>query len=417
MNRDFSEIGSSLDLPESHEARQPIRVLLVDDDEDYYVLTRALFSDIENQSYDLDWQMTYDTALEAMQRTPYDVCLLDYHLGGRDGLELLRTARQQGYQMPMIMLTGQGDRQVDLDAMAAGAADYLFKAKTDALLLERSIRYALDRTQTLETLREDEVRIATLYQQAQEHSRELERAYADLRRAEAMRDDLMHMIIHDLRAPLTSIMASFDLIGIAADKLPDKTLQHYLTNARAAARRTLWMIDDLLNLSKLEAGQLQPALESFSLPAMLADKQEAYLTQLTREGKSLTVNVPPNLPAVRADKDLISRVLDNLISNALKYTLSGGHIDIGVELNEQSFIVRVYDDGDPIPPEEYARIFEKFIQGSNASAHLEKGTGLGLAFCRLAIIAHGGKLWVESPSDRGSTFVFPLPRNPPRPRR
>ena len=111
----------NMNLVEPDKDNEPIRVLLVDDDEDYYVLTRAAFSDIESQSYELDWKIGYDDAMAAMQHNRYDVCLLDYHLGGRDGLELLRNARQAGYLAPMIMLTGHGDREVDLEAMASGA--------------------------------------------------------------------------------------------------------------------------------------------------------------------------------------------------------------------------------------------------------------------------------------------------------
>src|SRR3990172_9354051 len=117
-----------------------IRVLLVDDDEDYNVLTRGLLSDIEGQPYELEWQATYNTALEAMEHNTYDVCLLDYHLTEHTGLDLLRAALERGYPAPLIMLTGQGDHAVDLEAMRAGAADYLTKGKTDAAMLERSIR-------------------------------------------------------------------------------------------------------------------------------------------------------------------------------------------------------------------------------------------------------------------------------------
>src|SRR5512139_2169041 len=158
----------------------PIRVLLVDDDEDYYVLTRALLSDVEDRTYELDWKVSYDEALAALQQATYDVCLLDYQLGGRNGLEVLEAVRERGDRTPLIMLTGHGDRLVDQAAMKAGAADYLFKAKTDATLLERSIRYAIERARNLAALRQNEARLATLYKQEQTRTHELERAYADL---------------------------------------------------------------------------------------------------------------------------------------------------------------------------------------------------------------------------------------------
>jgi signal transduction histidine kinase len=392
-------------------AKDAIRVLLVDDDEDYYVLTRAAFSDIEDQSYDLDWKISYDDALTAMQRTRYDVCLLDYHLGGRDGLDLLQTARQSGYPAPMIMLTGHGDRQIDLEAMAAGAADYLYKARTDSALLERSIRYAIDRTRLIDTLRENEARIAALYHQEQEHSRELERAYADLRRAENMRDDLAHMIIHDLRGPLAAIMANIQLVGRAFDNsLPASQASSYLAGARTSANRMMWMIDDLLNVSKLEAGELRLMLKPIYLPAFLAEKQETYLAQLAEDGKTLDIHSPADLPTIMADIELLGRVFDNLIGNALKYTQAGGHINITAEAHDQTLTIRVSDDGDGLLPEDQTRIFEKFAQGATANTQPSRhGTGLGLAFCRLVILAHGGTIMASGEPGHGATFTITLP--------
>jgi signal transduction histidine kinase len=404
---------SSMNSVEPDEGKKPIRVLLVDDDEDYYVLTRAAFSDIESQSYELDWKIDYDEALVAMQRTRYDVCLLDYHLGGRDGLELLRDARQGGYPAPMIMLTGHGDRQVDLEAMAAGAADYLYKAKTDAALLERSIRYAIDRTRMMEAQRESEARIAALYQQEQEHSHELERAYADLRRAEAVRDDLAHMIVHDLRSPLTTIMANIQLVGKAFDhSLPMSELSRYLANARTAANRMKWMIDDLLNVSKLEAGEIQLTLKLVYLPTFLAEKRDAYLALVTEEGKTLTIHAPAELPTVMADVEMLGRVFDNLIDNAIKYTTTGGHINVTAAAHDLQVTIRVSDDGEGILPKDHNRIFDKFVQGTTSNARMPRhGTGLGLAFCRLAILAHGGTIMADGEPGRGATFTLTLPLN------
>lgn len=137
----------------------PIRVLLVDDDEDDYIITLDLLSESEGGQFDLEWVGTYEAALETIGRNKHDVCLLDYHLGKRNGLELLREAVANGCKAPLILLTGQGDREVDLKAMRAGAADYLIKGQISTSLLERSIRYAIERAQTLQALRESEDRL------------------------------------------------------------------------------------------------------------------------------------------------------------------------------------------------------------------------------------------------------------------
>ncbi len=132
----------------------PVRVLLVDDDEDDYVLTRDWFAEMQGAEFELDWVSSYDAGLEAIARQQHDVYLLDYRLGDRNGLELLREAVANGCKAPIILLTGQGDHEIDVESMKAGAADYLEKSQIGAPLLERSIRYALERKRTEEALRQ-----------------------------------------------------------------------------------------------------------------------------------------------------------------------------------------------------------------------------------------------------------------------
>jgi putative two-component system response regulator len=134
-------------------SNKSIKVLLVDDDEDDYVMTRDLIAEIPDQGFDLSWEDTYEGGVKAIGRREHDVYLLDYRLGEHNGLELLRDVIGRGHRAPMILLTGQGDRDVDLQAMRAGAADYLVKGRIDAAILERSIRYALERKQAERELR------------------------------------------------------------------------------------------------------------------------------------------------------------------------------------------------------------------------------------------------------------------------
>jgi diguanylate cyclase (GGDEF)-like protein/PAS domain S-box-containing protein len=137
-----------------------VRVLLVEDDEDDYVLTRDLLTDSRRTRFVLDWTPSYGEAMAAIARGQHDVYLVDYRLGEHDGLEILREARAAGCVRPIILLTGQGDGEVDIAAMQAGAADYLVKGQLDSQILERSIRYSLEQNRTLEALRESEERYA-----------------------------------------------------------------------------------------------------------------------------------------------------------------------------------------------------------------------------------------------------------------
>jgi len=242
---------------------------------------------------------------------------------------------------------------------------------------------------------------------------ELEHAYTNLREAEGLRDDLTSMIVHDLRNPLTAITANLDLIGKTMnDPAYAGASPRFLNGARASGQRMMGMIDDLLNLSKLEAGELHPVLTPVYLPTLLAEKEESFRPQAEKEEKTLTINAPAQLPTILADAGLIGRVVDNLINNAFKYTESGGRIEVNVEHNDHTLTLRVRDDGQGVSPEYQQLIFDKFVQEADASgAPLRKGTGLGLAFCRLAVEAHGGRIWVESTPGAGSTFSFTLPIN------
>jgi|WetSurMetagenome_2_1015567.scaffolds.fasta_scaffold00061_4 serine phosphatase RsbU (regulator of sigma subunit) len=135
-------------------AQKPaIRLCLVDDDEDYYIITRDLLADIPSYEFSLTWISTFEHAIEEIPGSSFDVLVFDYNLGARNGLELLRRVLATGLRAPVIMLTGQGDRAVDLEAMKAGAADYLVKGKIDSVQFERSIRYCMDRFATMEQLR------------------------------------------------------------------------------------------------------------------------------------------------------------------------------------------------------------------------------------------------------------------------
>jgi serine phosphatase RsbU (regulator of sigma subunit) len=153
--------------------RPVIRICLVDDDEDYFVITRDLLAESDSYSFTVKWISSFETAREAITASSYDVFLFDYRLGKDNGLDLLKEVIAKGIRTPVIMLTGQGDKDIDLEAMRRGAADYLVKGKIDAAMLERSIRYALEHNRTLEQLRTSRDSLFTT-------SQKLEKALADI---------------------------------------------------------------------------------------------------------------------------------------------------------------------------------------------------------------------------------------------
>jgi signal transduction histidine kinase len=240
---------------------------------------------------------------------------------------------------------------------------------------------------------------------------ELLQAYTSLRQAETMRDDLSHMIIHDLRNPLNIISATFELIRLNQGEARLKTLDHFWDSAYTATHRMIGLIDDILAVSKFEAGQLSPQFSATLLARLLAERLNGFKPQAAMENKQLALDCPPDL-MVELDPVLMGRVIENLVSNAFKYTVEAeGIIHISACAENSQVRLSVRDNGEGIPDEYKERIFDKFTQASNTNGHSpRRGVGLGLAFCSLIVQAHSGQIRVTDAPGGGSEFVLTLPQ-------
>lgn len=258
------------------------------------------------------------------------------------------------------------------------------------------------------------IRNARRFRESRQLYSQLEKAYASLRQAEQMRDDLTHMIIHDLRNPLSVIDISLGFIQELLDKPTNDKAVRAFTHAKSASQRMVQMVEELLDVNKLDAGELKLVLQPVDFAVLLKEKGIVYQTQAEKQEKTFQIVSQPDLPLVMADLSLISRVIDNLVSNALKYTVSGEWIKISASIQGVLLYISVGDNGSGVPVEYQERIFDKFVQVvDEKGVPLRKGTGLGLTFCRLVVEAHNGRIWVESELEKGSTFVFTLPLNQP----
>jgi signal transduction histidine kinase len=229
---------------------------------------------------------------------------------------------------------------------------------------------------------------------------------ARLRSTLQTRDDLTHMIIHDLRSPLTLVTGYVDVLEqMASDKLnPDEA--ECVTGAKRGADDMRDMITTLLDVGRLEAGEMPLRLQDHDLAEIAREAADRFTPVL--RGRTLRCEMPPEAVAVSCDVDVIRRILENLISNALKFTKSDGTIRVKVERTGADVTISVSDNGEGIPRDQHEHIFEKFGQTNSGRQH-RHSTGLGLAFCRLAVEAHQGKIGVQSEPGKGSTFWFTLP--------
>lgn len=223
-----------------------------------------------------------------------------------------------------------------------------------------------------------------------------------------LRQETTELIIHDLRNPLSSIAVSLKMISMMLPEEVLKANQEILAIAQASCDRMQRLVESLLEVSRLETGEVRFHLQ----PVRLSELVEEIIRRsaiLARPGTTLNAVMEPQLPPVLADREKIDRVIMNLLDNAMKYAPEGGRITVSASRQQEGYIcVSVTDDGPGIPPEERERIFERFAQVANGQPR-RRGFGLGLTYCRLAVEGHGGKIWVE-PGDggRGSRFVFTL---------
>lgn len=323
-----------------------------------------------------------EEALALLATSRLEVVLLDVAMPGMDGLEVCRRIRAeaQGASLPVIMVTAHVEREERLAGIAAGANDYLTKP-VDLEDLTLRVRNAVAKKRLADAVADN---------------------LAKLRELERLRDALTHMVAHDLRSPLAAVGLSLEMLA-GATRESDKA--KLLGMARASLRTMDTMITALLDVSRLEAGELVPQLEDCDAVTVVRDVAAVAMAGMAE--RKVTIEAPDDLPAIKADRELLRRILANLVGNALKFTPAGGTVTVKLGHENTELRASVTDHGPGIDPKHHARIFEKF--GQVQGPHARMGTGLGLAFCMLAVEAHRGRIGVTSAPGQGSTFWFMLP--------
>ena len=368
---------------------KPWKVLIVD------VATQATERTakvLRRAGYSVEQCARPSEALEAIAAHQPDVVIVDALLPETSGYDLCRQIRRSivGYLPVIVTTTAQNAADIAI-GIVSGA---------DEVLLKPVSRYEL--LAALQAL----LRSKALYATLEGQTAELQTAYSRLREVEGLRDDLTHMIVHDLRTPLTNIIGNLETLQ---DADYDRELtREFVPVAVEAGQTLLGMVNDLLDISKLEAGQMVLDITEFPVAEVI----EAALVSVRglAEGKGLELSAeiaPPDL-CLRADKDKIRRALTNLLGNAVKFTREGA-VRVQARAENGGVLIAVTDTGEGIPPADLERVFEKFSQVEARTAGRSMSTGIGLAFVKLAIVAHGGRVWVESEIGQGSTFCISLP--------
>lgn len=365
------------------------KIMVVDDTPANLKLLEDL---LRNEGYQVRSFPKGRLALAAAANDPPDLILLDINMPEMTGYEVGEQLKADPKlaSIPVIFLSALNDTSDKVHAFRTGGVDYVTKP-----FQYEEIRA---RVQT-------HLRIRGLQAQLERRNGDLLENYEKLRQLEILRDDLTHMIIHDLRSPLTTIICSLDLLRSTANSVLDDKAKTLLEAAERNATNLQETITSILDVSRLETGQMPLRRQIHDL-VLLAKAAADGLGPLMRD-RSLRLQLASEPIMAFCDSTVITRVIVNLLANAVKFTPAQGTIQVTVESAGQQAKLSVSDTGPGIALEHHRRIFEKFAQVDRSQP--VPSTGLGLTFCQLAVAAHGGQIGVTSAIGQGSTFWFFVP--------
>lgn len=358
-------------------AAQAIRILYLEDDEDHAILFMEMLSAIESLTPVVTHKKTLQAGIEALGRQEFDAVILDLGLPESRGLETLSRFLQHGAYLPVIVLTTSDDLQLSVDAIKAGAQDFLVKSDISANAIARSLRYAIERFGILNELAEKNENLNTFATAAS----------------------------HDLKTPLRNIALTIDFFR--ADHGDELTPDGYtaLDKIQSSVSRLHCLVDSLMEFTK--AGAKLPASGLF--PIKTAVEEAITLQAREIETSRARITTDENFPEVHGNHRLLVRVFQNLIDNAVKYAgAKPPEIHIGAKETAGEFVFNVTDKGIGLEEQYFEKIFEPLKRLHNQQKY--PGSGIGLAVCKRIVMSHGGRIWVESKPGRGSTFYFTLPK-------
>jgi two-component system, sensor histidine kinase and response regulator len=324
-------------------------------------------------------------ALQAAERVIPDLILLDINMPELDGFEVCRQfkAIEALRDVPVIFLTALTDTAQKLKAFSVGGVDYITKPfQIDEVLARVQVHIALRRARA-----------------------ELVSNYDKLKGLEKTRDNLVHMIVHDMRSPLAVIMGNIELVRMFSENALPAPASEALEVAMTGAKSLTNMTNDLLDVSRMEEGKLTLKVENCDLSALATDVARNLAAM--EPGRAIAMEAPAPVMA-SCDAAIMRRILQNLVSNAIKHTPSGSAVRVEARDEGSRIRVSVIDNGNGVPVEAREKIFEKFGTVDTRKNRKYHSAGLGLAFCKLAIQAHGGRIGIDSNQPCGSIFWFEL---------
>ncbi len=371
--------------------RRQLKILLVEDNPGDARLLEEILAEAGRSGFEIKHFERCAPAVVALQNERFDVVLLDLSLPDSKGLETVNRITGAAPQVPVVIMTGLDDEETAIAAAKLGAQDYLVKGSFDHGGLTRTLRYAIER---------------------KEQELELAKKNAELERLNELKTHFLGMAAHDLRNPLSVIMTASSFLLEDAEALSEEKRQEFLGLIKSNSEFMMRLIEDLLEFARIQSGELQLELTPVDLEKLVESNVEQNRMVSANKGIAIELRKDGGLPLVQADARRIEQVLNNLLTNAVKFSHPGTRVEVRLARDGAGVRVAVQDQGQGIPKEELGKLFKPFQKTSVRSTAGERSTGLGLAICRQIVEAHHGRIWVESEVGKGSTFSFWLPVEP-----
>jgi signal transduction histidine kinase len=373
-------------------------VILVADDIPANV--ELLLDQLNSLGYDTITAVDGPSAVAAAFEQHPDLCILDVSMPAGDlgvddrstGFEVCRRIKRdpRTARIPVIFVTALNDTSDRVRGIEAGGDDFLTKPH-NRLVLGARVRSLLKLKAATDAL-EDSLR--------------------KLRELERVRDDLMKMIVHDLKTPLTSVLATLEMLSDGDFGVVTTPQKVAIGDVESKSEDLLALIDDILEVARIEETNITLTLAPMAPGALLAELVHEWGHRFQQEQTTVSVSVADDAPVFTGDKGLIKRVFSNLIQNAVTHSSSPVHLELAARRAGHGVLFTVTDNGPGIPPEYHEVIFRKFGQVEMPRTPRTRSSGLGLTFCKLVVERHRGRIWVKSAEGKGSSFYIELPVDP-----
>lgn len=403
------------------------RILVVEDSPTQLETTLAA---LELHGFEVLAAKDGESGLEIATRSRPDIVVSDVVMPGMSGYELCKALKGGAAtrHIPVVLLTALNDPLDVIRGLACGAQGFVTKpfepshlvGRIQTILENCALRAARDPGSPAEIVfqgqrvvvsseREQILDLLTAtFEDAVHTNRELAAKQAELLRVQKQKEELATLLVHDLKSPLNGVFLLLRSLR-RSPRLGDDERES-VELIRAACDSMLRMVVNLLDISRAEDGRLRPALTRVDLSNVIDDLTHEAGTRGHDRAVRFEVAIEPGARTLTADPDLLRRVLENLIDNSLKHAPDESTIRVEARADEGEIAIRVRDQGRGVSPEYREKIFEKYVQIEGSKEGARASRGLGLVFCRLAVEAHGGRIWVEPNEPQGSCFCVRLPR-------